>query len=426
MKNLFKLTFAMLFCFQFSIAQKKPSFGLALPTAKNLEEIPFMAGSSTKSLDAISIPVDYSKYLPPIQDQKDQSSCVALCLAYYLRSFQECVQTGCKFTTEENSLDKTKVFSPAFLYNTYKGVQRPLDCENGMAFADAFNIVKEKGYCFWSDFPYTGLPSSCYVDRVPKIPYSSKYANVGFARIPIDIMNIRKRLYQGYPVILGIKIDNRFFTDGKAAFKAKRSYIYKTNGTLSDYHAVLCVGFDDQKKLLKIANSHGVQWGDNGFFYLPYAFVDQTIRECYISWTINPNLFSTKLMVSKEDSVTNGIALKVGHIRSVNSINLGFLAQDTISDLSLIAFELEGDTSYVPLFDGESTKISGGNYAYLLSSDNSRDGQSDFSIEKLESSTDDNINKIEILMKSDVDKLKTLPKPSNKQRQFIREEIQYK
>lgn len=38
-------------------------------------------------------------------------------------------------------------------------------------------------------------------------------------------------------------------------------------------HAVFCVGYDDSAKLLKIKNSWSSEWGDHGYFYMPYEFV---------------------------------------------------------------------------------------------------------------------------------------------------------
>ena len=38
-------------------------------------------------------------------------------------------------------------------------------------------------------------------------------------------------------------------------------------------HAVLFVGYNDARGCLEFKNSWSVSWGDNGYGYLPYAFV---------------------------------------------------------------------------------------------------------------------------------------------------------
>jgi C1A family cysteine protease len=39
-------------------------------------------------------------------------------------------------------------------------------------------------------------------------------------------------------------------------------------------HCVLIVGYDQTKKWFICRNSWGVNWGDKGYFYLPYEFVE--------------------------------------------------------------------------------------------------------------------------------------------------------
>jgi C1A family cysteine protease len=49
-------------------------------------------------------------------------------------------------------------------------------------------------------------------------------------------------------------------------------------------HAVVAVAYDDVKKLFKIRNSWGLNWGDAGYFYMPYDFIAS--EECMDFWRI--------------------------------------------------------------------------------------------------------------------------------------------
>ena len=50
-------------------------------------------------------------------------------------------------------------------------------------------------------------------------------------------------------------------------------------------HAVTCVGYDDAKSVWIMKNSWGSNWGDKGYFYLPYLYlVDSSLSSDL--WTI--------------------------------------------------------------------------------------------------------------------------------------------
>ena len=39
-------------------------------------------------------------------------------------------------------------------------------------------------------------------------------------------------------------------------------------------HAVVLVGFKENEKVFVVRNSWGKGWGDNGYFYMPYDFIE--------------------------------------------------------------------------------------------------------------------------------------------------------
>jgi len=50
-------------------------------------------------------------------------------------------------------------------------------------------------------------------------------------------------------------------------------------------HAVALVGFDDKNKEFIVRNSWGSNWGDRGYFYMPYDYVlSQELSSDF--WTI--------------------------------------------------------------------------------------------------------------------------------------------
>ena len=47
-------------------------------------------------------------------------------------------------------------------------------------------------------------------------------------------------------------------------------------------HAICVVGYDEKTKLVKFKNSWSAAWGDNGYGYLPYAYIDKYMTD---GWT---------------------------------------------------------------------------------------------------------------------------------------------
>lgn len=47
-------------------------------------------------------------------------------------------------------------------------------------------------------------------------------------------------------------------------------------------HSLLAVGYIEEEKLFIVRNSWGAKWGEDGYFYMPYQYLEN----CYDFWTI--------------------------------------------------------------------------------------------------------------------------------------------
>jgi hypothetical protein len=49
-------------------------------------------------------------------------------------------------------------------------------------------------------------------------------------------------------------------------------------------HAIALNGYDDEKKVFTFQNSWSQSWGDNGYGYIPYSFIDDSnlTADCHI------------------------------------------------------------------------------------------------------------------------------------------------
>ena len=110
---------------------------------------------------------------------------------------------------------------------------------------------------------------------------------------PNLLEKIKDHLRNGLPLIFGFTCYSSLdlADDGKIPFPDK-------NESVIGGHAVMAVGFDDDKKIVNpgnkktvttgaflIRNSWGVEWGDKGYGWLPYEYVLKGIASDWWSMT---------------------------------------------------------------------------------------------------------------------------------------------
>lgn len=211
------------------------------------------------------------EYWPVIYDQGQIGSCTAnaFCAMYiFLRRPQ---------------------FNPSRLYSYYKA--RLLLNPNGPITDSGSYIITnyiastEYGISKEECWPYKTenvniAPSECGI----KIK-----TNTECYKLPLDNMhtNIVEAISKNKPVGLEIFVYNSMFdTDktGKVPTPNPVNY-FDTNDPRDAFiggHAVVIVGYDDNKKIYTIANSWGEGWADKGFCYIKYDYItDLFVQNLY-------------------------------------------------------------------------------------------------------------------------------------------------
>lgn len=83
-----------------------------------------------------------------------------------------------------------------------------------------------------------------------------------------DLAELRLALSKGLPVIFGMMVPKSFYLIGKDGVMTMPSPDEPRLGG----HALLAVGYDDEKQVFIVRNSWGEEFGDNGYCYMPYEF----------------------------------------------------------------------------------------------------------------------------------------------------------
>lgn len=229
---------------------------------------------------ALPTSVDLRAYCSPIEDQGNLGSCTANAGVGMLEYFER--------RAFGRHLDASRLF-------LYKVTRELLDLagDDGAYLRDTmkamvlFGVPPEK---YWPYDParFNDEPTAfCY-------SYAQSYQAIEYYRLdPPDtptstvLTNIKTKLAANLPSMFGFSVYSSMPPSGDG----KGEIPYPSSGdTLEGGHAVLAVGYDDQKKIgskkgaLLIRNSWSTDWGDHGYGWLPYAFVESGLADDF--WTM--------------------------------------------------------------------------------------------------------------------------------------------
>ena len=215
--------------------------------------------------------VDLTADFRPIQNQGQQGSCVAF-------SLTSVFEYAVKLNTKE-----VMDLSEAFLYYNARKID---DGENfdpavddGATFTAALKSLSEYGLAEESFCKYD--PNICY-----KEPSEEAYNNASIRKlikalnVERNVSSIKSALAEGYPVLGSFTLCPSFnpSSNGLVSMPTKEELDAIADGTEEktqhNRHGMVIVGFDDKLQSFLVRNSWGVEWGNKGYCYIPYAYVE--------------------------------------------------------------------------------------------------------------------------------------------------------
>lgn len=219
--------------------------------------------------DIISGPLPGSSILnmPPVGNQGNEGSCIAFSAGYAAMSYYI-------NKSQNGNYSQNYIASPEFLYNLCKFNG---DCKTaGSMYPRAFQVLKSKGIDTWLSMPYTDYGCS-------QLPNNQQYSNAANFKIKrwgyvsvSDSETIKRLLYSGHPIMVAIKTFQSVFNYNGGVYSANYGQNYGG-------HAVCIVGYNNSTGAYKIQNSWSNRWGDSGFFWVQYNYLQQLAMEnwCY-------------------------------------------------------------------------------------------------------------------------------------------------
>lgn len=199
--------------------------------------------------------VDMRKWAGIIEDQGALGSCTAQAIS----SAVEIILTQQKRMTEISRL---------FIYYNTRLLEGTVNYDSGAYLRDGIKSCYTWGAAKESVWPYN---TRQYTVRPPLNAYNDavKYKLTQYQRV-LDFNGVKNALALNYPVVAGFLVYSSFLGSGVASNGMMPVPNPKREQLLGG-HAIVIVGYNDARKVFICKNSWGPKWGDKGYFYMPYA-----------------------------------------------------------------------------------------------------------------------------------------------------------
>jgi C1A family cysteine protease len=210
--------------------------------------------------------VDLRSEMSPVEDQGQLGSCTANAFAGNLEYL---------WKKKKKFIDASRLF----IYYNERLYINSTGRDSGANLRDGIKALKKYGVCSETTWPYRiskfkiKPPAPAYKEGLDRT--IEQYLRV------LSIADIKQSLAQKLPVNFGISVYDSFQSP-----KANKTGIIpdpKKGESVEGGHAMLFVGYDDNDKHFIVRNSWSKYWGDKGYCYISYDYVDKDASDM---WTI--------------------------------------------------------------------------------------------------------------------------------------------
>jgi len=159
--------------------------------------------------------------------------------------------------------------SRMFLYYNERQADNDIEDDKGSTLSQGIHVAENIGICSEEEWKYDiklfdiRPPEKCYLEA------KNHKAN-DYYHIEQTENAIKATLAKGYPILLGITVYESF--ENEEVAKNGIVSLPLPNENLLGHHAVVLVGYNNNNQWI-LRNSWGTEWGDNGYFYLPFDYL---------------------------------------------------------------------------------------------------------------------------------------------------------
>ena len=214
--------------------------------------------TSLNKLQTVSS-IDMRPICPPVYDQQNLGSCSANALA-------------AAYEIDQILQHELSPFVPSrlFIYYNERSIEGTINEDSGAVISDGVKSLCVNGVCPETMWQYN---TKLFEEKPFDDCYSvgTHHLVTNGLRVKQTLNDLKHVLVNGFPFIFGFTVFESF--EGDDIAKTGIMTMPKHGEQNLGGHAVLCVGFNDDKKVFIVRNSWGDSWGDKGYFYMPYAYM---------------------------------------------------------------------------------------------------------------------------------------------------------
>jgi C1A family cysteine protease len=212
-----------------------------------------------------ALPPNNGEPLPPVIDLRDK----------FPKPFNQDTLGSCTANAlcgiVSYDLSSSFIGSRLFVYYNERMMENTIYEDAGAFLSDGINTLLEYGVCPETMWEYD---INKYTIKPPDECYETakNHKAISVSHILNDVSTMKRSLANGFPFVVGIQIYDGF----ESIQVALTGVVPQPNPAFESClggHAVVCCGYDDNKQMWIMRNSWGEQWGDKGYFYLPYLYL---------------------------------------------------------------------------------------------------------------------------------------------------------
>lgn len=201
--------------------------------------------------------VDLRSLCSAVENQGELGSCTANALAGAL-----------EFLEKRDGMPVADL-SRLFIYYNERDLEDSVEWDSGASLRDGIKALKRWGVCQESLWPYE---VACFADRPSQAAFAeaAEHKITTYARLT-STADMRTCLAEGFPFSFGFTVYESF--ESPAVMRTGVVRMPEASERSLGGHAVLAVGYDDARQVFIVRNSWGPDWGDGGYFYMPYSYL---------------------------------------------------------------------------------------------------------------------------------------------------------